>query len=64
LEVFLGLANPLGIVLNRHGYQNGWAFWPVNFDPLWIEQCNGYTAIVEEEDNLPFIKELICTPKE
>lgn len=27
------------VIVNEHGYRNGWAFWPVNFDPVWIESC-------------------------
>jgi len=33
----------LGITLIRHGVMHGWAMWPLNFDPIWIETCNGYT---------------------
>jgi hypothetical protein len=32
----------LGIVVNEHGLQNGWVFWPLNFDSIWIESCNGF----------------------
>lgn len=28
--------------LNQHGMKNGWAFWPVDFDPCWVERCNFY----------------------
>jgi len=27
--------NPIGI---RQGY----FFWPINFDPVWLESCDGY----------------------
>ena len=30
--------------LNPHGMRKGWAFWPVNFDPVWVDQCNFYEA--------------------
>lgn len=30
--------------LNPHGMRNGWAFWPVDFDPVWVEQCNFYES--------------------
>jgi hypothetical protein len=23
--------------INEHGFKNGWATWPVNFDPIWIK---------------------------
>jgi hypothetical protein len=32
----------LGIEANAHGIRNGWFFWPANFDPVWLEACNGY----------------------
>jgi hypothetical protein len=25
--------------INYHGVKNGWAFWPVDFDPIWINDC-------------------------
>ena len=25
------------IKFNAHGAQNGWCFWPVNFDPVWVD---------------------------
>lgn len=30
---------PKGIEVNEHGRRNGWAAWPVDFDPVWIEKC-------------------------
>ena len=24
---------------NQHGVASGWAVWPVNFDPVWLEEC-------------------------
>lgn len=27
---------------NLHGMQKGWAWWPHNFDPVWLESCDGY----------------------
>lgn len=24
------------VVLSNWGVKNGWAFWPINFDPIWI----------------------------
>ena len=35
-------AAQLGIKGNKHGIQNGWFNWPFNFDPVWLEQCNGF----------------------
>jgi len=25
--------------INLHGAKNGWASWPVDFDPIWINDC-------------------------
>lgn len=27
------------IKFNRHGVANGWAFFPFNFDPVWLIEC-------------------------
>lgn len=27
---------------NPHGIKNGWFNWPYNFDPVWLETCNGF----------------------
>lgn len=33
------------ISVNSHGFRNGWAFWPLDFDPVWVEHCNFYEGI-------------------
>ena len=33
----------LGIKANYHGIKNGWFNWPDNFDPIWLNECKGYT---------------------
>ena len=30
------------VVGNKHGIENGWFFWPFNFDPVWLESCDGF----------------------
>lgn len=25
-----------------HGIKNGWFFWPYNFDPVWLLECDGF----------------------
>lgn len=25
------------ITLDPHGVKMGWCFWPINFDPVWVE---------------------------
>jgi hypothetical protein len=29
---------------NQHGIRNGWFMHPLNFDPVWLEECNGFKA--------------------
>jgi len=36
-------AKRLGIKGNPIGIRGGWFMWPVNFDPAWLEKCNGFT---------------------
>jgi len=36
-------AQKLGITANPTGVRKGWFFWPANFDPVWLENCDGYT---------------------
>ena len=38
----------LGIKGNRHGINSGWFMWPINFDPVWLEACEGFTPIDEQ----------------
>ena len=28
---------------NIHGIKNGWFSWPFNFDPIWLESCDGFS---------------------
>ena len=30
------------VVGNEHGKRSGWFFWPFNFDPTWLEECDGF----------------------
>lgn len=32
----------LAVKLSRHGVDQGWAMWPVNFDPIWLLECNRF----------------------
>lgn len=27
------------VKLNEHGIKKGWANWPLDFDPVWVESC-------------------------
>jgi len=42
---FLQVAKKLEIRANRHGIEKGWFYWPWNFDPVWLENCNGFKSI-------------------
>lgn len=33
----------LNIKADSHGVRNGWFMWPVNFDPIWLLNCDGFT---------------------
>ncbi len=35
-------AADLGIKLDPYGIVNGWANWPWNFDPTWLDACDGF----------------------
>ena len=32
----------LNIKGNPHGIRNNWFNWPWNFDPVWLESCDGF----------------------
>jgi len=36
-------ANQLHITAHGHGMRSGWFMWPVNFDPVWLATCDGFT---------------------
>ena len=33
----------LNIKGNAHGVKMGWFYWPLNFDPTWLDNCDGFT---------------------
>lgn len=37
---------------HAHGIRMGWFFWPYNFDPTWLVNCDGFAAKapVSDED--------------
>ena len=46
---------PVGSVnvkLNPHGVRNGWCSWPINFDPIWVDECDGFAALQSETNTL------------
>lgn len=34
----------LNIQADPHGVKMGWFMWPANFDPIWLNNCDGYTG--------------------
>lgn len=34
--------NGITVEGNQHGIDSGWFNWPMNFDPVWLEECNGF----------------------
>lgn len=38
------IAGKLQITADPHGIRNGWFMWPVNFAPVWLNNCNGFEA--------------------
>ena len=36
------VANKFQIKANPHGIKMGWFNWPINFDPVWLENCKGF----------------------
>lgn len=32
----------LNIKAKKHGVDKGWFNWPFNFDPVWLESCDGF----------------------
>lgn len=35
-------ARDLNVKGDAHGIANGWFNWPWNFDPVWLESCDGW----------------------
>ncbi|MFA7521060.1 hypothetical protein [Shewanella sp.] len=34
--------NGLNVTGNEHGRKSGWFNYPLNFDPVWLETCDGF----------------------
>ncbi len=39
--------NGIKVVGNPHGIKGGWFNHPLNFDPVWLEECNGYEELLK-----------------
>ena len=35
-------AEKLNILVDGYAFKRGWADWPVNFDPRWVINCDGF----------------------
>lgn len=40
----------LGVKAEPHGEEMGWFVWPINFDPVWLRHCDGFTPSKEVAD--------------
>lgn len=47
-------AKRMNVTGNRHGIINGWFMWPMNFDPTWLESCDGF----ESNENMKSITQV------
>jgi len=43
--IALGNVTIKGVKINPHGFNNGWANWPLDFDPIWISECTFHSQI-------------------
>lgn len=51
VEMMMGnrpASNPLNVRGNPHGIRAGWFMHPFNYDPAWLEACDGHT---EKKEN-------------
>jgi hypothetical protein len=39
----VGVETGLNVKGNPHGINRGRFNWPINFDPVWLEECDGFT---------------------
>lgn len=42
-----------------HGIMNGWFMWPMNFDPVWLESCDGFSENPEDKKGEPTITQRV-----
>lgn len=38
------------VELDPHGVRNGWASWPIDFDPTWVRSCLFYNDKNQKEE--------------
>lgn len=39
-----GISSEVSVKGKAHGVRMGWFNHPFNFDPVWLEECSGYTS--------------------
>ena len=39
----------LKIKANAHGVEKGWFHFPFNFDPIWLDNCEGFEQVTEKD---------------
>ena len=47
------LATRLNITGHPHSIKNGWFTWPINFDPVWLLSCDGFTPVQAVNTAIP-----------
>ena len=43
-------AGKLNVQAKRHGILSDWFYWPIDFDPIWLVNCDGFEAIINKEN--------------
>jgi len=43
------LKTSLKVKGNEHGKKSGWFNHPLNFDPVWLEECDGFEPIIKSD---------------
>jgi hypothetical protein len=44
---------------NPHGIRKGWFLWPLNFDPVWLEKCDGFSDKPEDKREVQKLDPLV-----
>jgi hypothetical protein len=42
----------LNVKGSQHGIERGWFNWPFNFDPTWLESCDGFESKEKQQEVL------------
>ncbi len=42
----------LKIEANEHGIRSGWFNYPFNFDPVWLDNCMGFTRATKDDPRI------------